>query len=147
MKDYMEHVKEASRKLSSLDSSGFSVLEKIGIKTDNSFIHSFTKSNDTFNFPEIRANLLAIAKDDDILSVSKRTDEFASLYSNEVEFNYDDEFGLIFDKSNFFCGETGDCCDIGEIIISTGNESIPLNVVKVEKIKNNIIHYIEPSNK
>lgn len=93
------------------------------------------------------ANLLAIVKDDDIVSISKPTEEFAPLYLAEVEFNDDSEFGLIFDKSNFFCGKTGDCCDFGEITILAGNESIPLNVSKVEKIKNNIIHYVAPSHR
>lgn len=140
----MEHVKEASRKLSSPDFLDVGVLEKAGIRTDDSPIHSFTKSNDVYYFPEIRANLSAIVKGDNVVSISKLTDEFTSLYLAEVEFNYDSEFGLIFDRSNFFCGDNGDCCDIGEITISFENESFPLNVLRVERIKNNIVHYIEP---
>lgn len=145
--NYQEKVKLASRKLSLDLSDVSSRLEKAGIKTDNSPVHSFTKSNNTYNFPEIEANLSAIVKDNNIQSISKFSDELASSYLAEVDFNDDSEYGLIFDKSNFFSGETGHCCDVGEITISAGSESIPFNVVKVKKIKNNIVHLVEPRSK
>lgn len=147
MDDYWNNVKQASRELSLDVSDISSTLEKAGIETDCSPIYSFTKSNNTYNFPEIKANLSVILKDNDIKSISKLTDELASSYKAEVEFDDDCEYALIFDKTNFYSGESGHCCDIGEVIISAEDKSIPLNVVKVKKIKNNIVHYVQPRNK
>jgi len=147
VENYKDQVKGASRQLSLDPLNVFSILQKEGIKTDDSPMHEFTRSNcGTYNFPDIKVNLVAIVKDNEIRSISKLTDELASSYLAEVELD-DGEFGLVFDRSNFFGDETGDCCDKGEVIISAGNESIPCKVVKVMKKKDVLVHFIEPCSK
>lgn len=140
-------MKLASQKLSLDPSDVCGRLEEAGLRTDDSPVYSFTKSDNTYHFPEIKANLSVIVKDNNIQSISQFSNELASVHLTEVDFNEDGEFGLIFDKTNFFSGENGLNCDVGEITISAGDERIPFNVVRVKKMKNNIVHYVEPLNK
>lgn len=119
-------LKTANVNINRVLNDNIDVLIKRGVpSTQDNHKYDYTiKNNDQYEFPKLQTK---------ILSIITESGEIVESISSE-------EGGLchvVFEKSNFYCEEGGQCGDIGKVIVS--DENI-LEIERVSKIRNIIVH-------
>lgn len=124
------------------------IIENLEIKTDDSLKHKYFRSSDldasvAYTFPDIKARLLVILQQGNVVSVDRKPEslpvDLLSLANAEVKIN-SGEIGLIFDQTNFTCEYGGLCSDKGFVIV---DEKLRFKVNSTRKRKGYIIHNVQ----
>lgn len=94
-------------------------------ETGDKYKYNYTFSNDgSLSLPNLCSELTGILTDQGELSSS-------------LNINSDNEYHFIFNKTNFYCEEGGQCCDKGEIHLKNG---AIFEVKGVSKIRGLVLH-------
>lgn len=149
---YTESYKKNNKSLKKKFEKIENILNKVN--TDDSAKYAFHENNKKISIPytfaKVNAVILAILEENEFASVVDSSSELNNVTDKDTlktKIKYgvtanDQEIGIIVDTTNFYTFAGGQCHDTGTITVENNNKiKLTLNVHKMEKFKNAVIHY------